>query len=631
MGRTVGIGHQDFGKLRMKNNFYVDKTGFIKEWWESDDEVTLITRPRRFGKTLNMSMVEQFFSCNYAGKAAPFEGLFIWEDKKYRDLQGTYPVIALSFSDIKEPTYEGARKKICKIIQLMFNRFRFLLEGELLSEKEKSDFHRISADMEDYMASLSLKMLSEYMYRYYGKNVIILLDEYDTPMQEAFMHGYWTEMAEFTRSLFNSSFKTNPYLERAIMTGITRVSKESIFSDLNNLKVVTTTSLKYGDCFGFTEKEVFDALDEFGLIDKKCSVKDWYDGFTFGNISDIYNPWSIINYLDTGRFDTYWANTSSNNLVGKLIRESAPGLKQIFEELLCGRTLTTELDEQIVYDQLGEDEQAIWSLLLAGGYLKIKSYKLPADECGTWNPSYILELTNFEVRVMFQKMVLGWFRRSIANYNGFIQMLLQDNLKLMNIYMNRMTSEIFSYFDTGKRPSSSEPERFYHGFVLGLIVELSDRYVITSNRESGFGRYDVMLEPKEPKDDAIIMEFKVQEPEDEKELSDTVNSALRQIREKDYAAALKAKGIPKAHVRSYGFAFCGKQVLIGAGHYVRDVEIADEIQDADISSDEMAIHMFIENGQEFGASRAEILQKMMKKFDLTQRTAEQKISKYWKD
>ena len=481
------------------------------------------------------------------------------------------------------------------------------------------------------MASLSLKMLSEYMYRYYGKNVIILLDEYDTPMQEAFMHGYWTEMAEFTRSLFNSSFKTNPYLERAIMTGITRVSKESIFSDLNNLKVVTTTSLKYGDCFGFTEKEVFDALDEFGLIDKKCSVKDWYDGFTFGNISDIYNPWSIINYLDTGRFDTYWANTSSNNLVGKLIRESAPGLKQIFEELLCGRTLTTELEEQIVYDQLGEDEQAIWSLLLAGGYLKIKSYKLPADECGTWNPSYILELTNFEVRVMFQKMVLGWFRRSIANYNGFIQMLLQDNLKLMNIYMNRMTSEIFSYFDTGKRPSSSEPERFYHGFVLGLIVELSDRYVITSNRESGFGRYDVMLEPKEPKDDAIIMEFKVQEPEDEKELSDTVNSALRQIREKDYAAALKAKGIPKAHVRSYGFAFCGKQVLIGTGHYVRDVEIADEIQDTDISSDEMAIHMFIENGQEFGASRTEILQKMMKKFDLTQRTAEQKISKYWKD
>lgn len=562
MPKTVGIGHQDFEQLITSDNFYIDKTMFLKEWWESGDIVTLITRPRRFGKTLNMSMTEYFFSHRHAGKIHLFSDMSIWKYEKYRQLQGTYPVIALSFSDVKEKTFLAARKKICKTIQLLYNDFYFLLEGDLLNSSEKEDFKRISADMEDYMASLSLKLLSGYLYRYYGKKVILLLDEYDTPMQEAYIGGYWQELTEFIRNLFHSTLKTNPYLERAVMTGITRISKESIFSDLNNLKIITTTSKEYADCFGFTEAEVFQALDEYGLSHKKQDVKSWYDGFTFGDCTDIYNPWSIINFLDMRRLDTYWVNTSSNYLIGRLIRESSQDIKQEFENLLCDNVVTAEIDEQIIYEQLEQDERAIWSLLLASGYLKVTHYESYADIYGNWYTKYTLKLTNFEVKVQFRKMVQGWFRPIHTEYNLFIQALLQNNLRVMNIYMNKVSSEIFSYFDTGKVPSRAEPERFYHGFVLGLMVDLSDRYVITSNRESGFGRYDIMLEPREKEDDALILEFKVQDSESEKELSDTAKAALRQIEKRNYSAALIAKGIPKERIRKYGFAFCGKKVLI---------------------------------------------------------------------
>ena len=273
MAQTIGIGNQNFEVIREKNYFYIDKTGFIKEWWDSGDHVTLITRPRRFGKTLNMSMVEKFFSVQYGNREDLFQGLEIWQSEKFRNLQGTYPVLFLSFANVKESSYIQTRKKICGIIQEIYNHCRFLVEGDLLSDSEKGDFRSISVDMEDHQASGSIKALSNYLSRYYGKNVIILLDEYDTPMEEAYVNGFWNELVSFTRSLFNSTFKTNPYLERAIMTGITRVSKESIFSDLNNLEVVTTTSEKYEDCFGFTEEEVFAALDEFGLSDRKGEVK----------------------------------------------------------------------------------------------------------------------------------------------------------------------------------------------------------------------------------------------------------------------------------------------------------------------------------------------------------------------
>ena len=379
-------------------------------------------------------------------------------------------------------------------------------------------------------------------------------------MQEAYVNGYWDEFTSFIRSLFNSTFKTNPYLERAVMTGITRVSKESIFSDLNNLKVVTTTSDSFADSFGFTEQEVFAALDDYGLSSQKQVVKQWYDGFIFGNQKDIYNPWSITNFLSEHKLQTYWASTSSNHLVGTLIRTASSFVKEQMEELLHGNEIVVTFDEQIVFNQLDQNENAIWSLLMAAGYLKPEQVEYRGELMKPW---YHLKITNLETRSMFADMFAGWFQSCISSYNNFISALIQGNLKQMNIYMNEVALETFSSFDTGKRISPrTQPERFYHGFVLGLLVELREEYQLKSNRESGFGRYDVMLIPHDKEKNAIILEFKVFDKDEESDLNDTAQAALKQIDDRQYDTELLSLGFPKDRIRHYGFAFEGKKVLI---------------------------------------------------------------------
>ncbi len=561
MKKTISIGIQGFSDLRERNCYFVDKTHFIKEWWESQDMVTLITRPRRFGKTLNMSMLECFFSNKYANRADLFAGLSIWKEEKYRQLQGTYPVLFLSFASVKAGNLEEAKAQVKGEIARVYRENKYLIDTDIFDNRERERYDNVVVSMDDVTAQDSLRNLAEWMEKYYGKKVIIFLDEYDTPMQEAYIQGYWDEFTSFVRSLFNATFKTNPYLERAIMTGITRVSKESIFSDLNNLRVVTTTSDLYADCFGFTEEEVFAALDEYEMSDKKDEVKQWYDGFTFGEYRDIYNPWSITNYLKEKKLRAYWAATSSNGLVSRLIRTASVDAKEKMEDLLKGQEIVVNFDEQIVYNQLDQDENAIWSLLLASGYLKADQ----VEYRGMLNkPWYHLTITNLETESMFENMFAGWFKNQDANYNDFVKAMLKGSLKEMNIYMNDVALTTFSSFDTGRRPSGkTQPERFYHGFVLGLLADLRERYQIRSNRESGYGRYDVMLMPLNQQDKAIVIEFKVHEPDEESSLQDTVQSALDQIKEKNYDAELLAQGISADRICHYGFAFEGKKVLIG--------------------------------------------------------------------
>ena len=556
MAREIAIGQQDYAAIIEKNSFYVDKTFFIKDWWNDPTFCTVILRPRRFGKTLTMSMMEYFFSTKHAGRADLFEGLYIWEQEEFRALQGIYPVINITLADIKEKTHEGAINEIKLIIQSIFNSFTYLADSDKLTSIDKKRFEAHIENPAVESLARSLRFLSELLYKHHGKKVLIFLDEYDTPMQEAFSSGYWNEIVEFIKNLFNATFKTNPYLEKSLITGITRVSKESIFSDFNHVSIVSTLSKQYETSIGFTEEEVFAAMDEYGLTEKE-KVKFWYDGFNFGNHSAMYNPWSIINYLKYQEFKPYWANTSSNGLVSLVLRQASPELKMEMERLLDGKSIKTSIDEQLIFDNLtgGGEDVSTYSLLLASGYMTGTLLVNDEDEGEIYN----IRITNHETRRMFKSLIKKWFSGRHNQYNRFVTALLAGSLEEMNYYMANVSSNVFSFFDTGINAA----ENFYHAFTLGLMVELRDRYIITSNRESGFGRYDIMLEPRNKNsDDAIIIEFKVFKEMHEDTLKDTAAAALKQIEEKQYAAVLMEKGISAEKIRKYGFAFKGKDVLI---------------------------------------------------------------------
>ena len=553
MKRRLASGEQNFSYIRENNLFYVDKTHFIDEWWNSAKRVTLITRPRRFGKTLILDTVRSFFSREFANRSDLFDGLIVWKNKEIRRLQGTIPVISLSFADIKCDNYEETIDLFNDAIVTIYNQFRQYIDFDSLSDTEKEQFASVRLSMSDATSKVALRHLARYLANQSKKLPIILLDEYDAPMQEAWIHGYWDKLMIFMRGFFNSTFKTNQWLGNGLITGITRIAQESIFSDMNNCNVVTITSNHYSNCFGFTEQEVLEAMEEYGLADKD-GVKYWYDGVIFGKQKSMYNPWSITKYLEEKILAAYWAQTSSNAILSELIAKGTIEIKDQIGTLLQGESITTKLDEQVVFSQLYMNRSAIWSLLLAAGYVKPLSFD-PSTE------DYEITLTNHEVNFIINKLVSTWFNNDSVNTNSFCLSLFSNNVKEMNKYFNEIAMKTFSFFDV----KGKEPESFYHGFVLGLTVDCKDRFDIYSNRESGYGRFDIIMIPNKPRDHGIVIEFKTLDVDEEKSLEDTCANALLQIHEKKYICELYARNISSDNIYVYGFAFKGKDVLICGG------------------------------------------------------------------
>lgn len=554
MSRRVAIGVQDFETLIGEGLFYVDKTGFIKEWWNRQDPVTLITRPRRFGKTLTLSMVECFLSLRYKDRGNLFEGLDVWQDEAMRRLQGTLPVISVSFGGIKSSDASRQMESLKMIVREAFTQSGAVLQDNL-SEHDGEVYASYLGDMTDGMAVRGLHVLSELLYNATGQKVVILLDEYDTPVLEAWSGNRLTECTEYMRELFNVTFKSNPYLSRAILTGITRISKESFFSDMNNLKVCSMLDDEYATAFGFTEAEVFEAMDEQGL-DCKDRVKEWYDGFNVGSHTDIYNPWSIVNYLREQRFKPFWVNSSSNALISRYMMKGDVERKAALETLLDGGCIRTSIDEELNFHNIENSYSALWSLLYWSGYLKVE-----ADDGCSDGAEYTLRVTNKEVQWMLGDMVKRWFSMNTTVMNRFVEALLERDVDYMNEYLNRISEEVFSWFDVS---GGREPERFYHGFMLGLMMELKDRFIITSNRESGLGRYDVVLQPVDSnRDYGYVIEFKVYRRGRDASLEECVKKALQQIDEKGYDAVLVGAGIAVDRIMHLGIGFEGKNVLVG--------------------------------------------------------------------
>ena len=552
MEKYIGLGVSDFKEVIKEDIYYIDKTMYIKEIIDSKDKVVLVTRPRRFGKTLNMSMLRYYFDNRVKDSKELFNGLKIMDqDEKYLKEMNKYPVIYLSLAGLKTENKEKMIIGLKSLIMELYQEHRYLLESDKLYEEDKQKIKEILNAKEDEVAlERSLKDLCIYLERHYGEMPIVLVDEYDVPLQNAYVYGYYEEAINFIRSFYTSVLKDNLHMKKAILTGVSRIAKENLFSGLNNLSVSTVMDNRFTDLFGFTENEVKQLLDYFNISENMVDVKKWYDGYKVGNVDGIYNPWSILNFAREQELKPYWVNTSSNDLI-KMILQKSTIVKQKIEKLLKDEEVEITANFDTILNDIEKNENNVWGLFISTGYLKV------TEKVDITEGIFKVKIPNLEIRSLFSQIIKSWF---IEKTNGIeIREMLNDlitlNFESYSRKFRKIVVEMFSYFDVGEDTA----ENFYHAFVLGMLVNLKDTYYIRSNRESGLGRYDIMLEPSDKKEIAFIMEFKVyDEEDDEKEISETLQNAKRQIEKKAYEIELKSRGYE--NIKKVVYAFKGKLV-----------------------------------------------------------------------
>ncbi|QXE20232.1 AAA family ATPase [Clostridium sp. 001] len=551
--KRISLGYSDFKRTIEDNYYFVDKTLFIKEVVEDGSAVILLPRPRRFGKSMNMSMLKCFFEKTEESNRELFRGLKIYSDKEIMKKQGQYPVIFITFKDVKDSSYDKTVEKIKDLIIEEYTKYIKLLDADILEKPEKAYFQRIiDREASEGEYELSLKNLSKFLSKYYNKRVFILVDEYDVPIQSGYLNNYYDKVIEFIRNLLSGALKDNSYLEKGILTGILRVAKESIFSGLNNINVCTILSSEYSEYFGFTEEEVEETLKYYGIEANMEELKNWYNGYIFGD-RVIYNPWSVLNYVKRWKdgFKPYWTNTSSNDLVKTLVTKGGADLKRDLEELIKGNPIEKRINEDIVMGEIDKDTENVWSFLLFSGYLKVVKKRLDMGEmyCN-------LSIPNMEVNYLYRQIILGWFKESINNdkFNIMLKSLVTGDIETFEEIFGDYIIKSSSFFDI----SGDESEKIYHSFVLGMLVALNDKYEVKSNRESGYGRYDIMIIPRDKQKLGTIIEFK--KVRKKETIEEAVDKALKQIQEKKYRVELEDMGIK--NIQEIGIAFEGKKVLV---------------------------------------------------------------------
>lgn len=547
----IGIGISDFKMLRLRDNYFIDKSLFIKDIIDNQSGVALITRPRRFGKTLNMSMLRYYFDCTQKYTKELFEGLKIMEQgEKYTSKQGYYPCIYMTLKDVTDTTYEKMLLSMKSAVLETYREHMYLLDSDKIYDYEKAKINDILWAREDENAiKNSIRELVGYLYRHHEKPVILLLDEYDVPLQNAYIEGYYDEAVKFFKTFYGTTFKDNPYLEKTVLTGVSRVAKESIFSGANNFSVYTVMDDEFSDDFGITREEMKKIIADFEIHENEQDIKEWYDGYTIGNTEEIYNPWSILNYLTSRKLVPYWVNTSSNDII-KLILKQSTTVKQKIERLLKGEAIEVKIEQETVIVGIENNEDNIWGLLVGTGYLKI------TETVDLISKKYKVKIPNFEIKSLFSEIIDEWFRNKVIgnDLETILKDLVRLNLEEFEEKFKILTTQMFSYMDVGENTA----ENFYHAFALGMLVGLKDSYYVNSNRESGMGRYDIMLEPKEKNGNAFILEFKVYKKDKEKDLEETIENAKKQIEEKQYEVSLKERGF--TNITKIVFAFKGKEV-----------------------------------------------------------------------